>query len=60
MNKKYRKHKDLIKAAISNIERPLTENEKIYKNILILSGIKNPSNDLIREAVRNVAIQEEK
>lgn len=34
--KRYRrqlKYKDLIKAAISNINVPLTENEKIYKNI---------------------------
>jgi len=52
--KYYKKHKDLIKAAIGNIKQPLTEDEKIYKNILILSGIKNPSNELIRTAVRNV------
>jgi len=54
MAKKYTKHKDLIKAAINNIGMPLTEDEKIHKNILILSGIKNPSNDLIREAMRNI------
>lgn len=54
MKKRYKKHKDLIKAAIRNITPPLTEEEQLYKNILILNGIKNPSKELVRMAVKNI------
>ena len=58
MKKRYKKYKDLIRVSIANTTPPLTEDENICKNILILGGIKYPSKTLIKiameEAVRKI------
>ena len=52
MKKRFKNRKDLIKAAIANTEPPLTEQEELCRNILMLSGIKNPSKVLIKIAMK--------
>lgn len=54
MKKRFKRYKDLLKAAIANTPSPLTDEENGYKNILILNGIPRPSNELVREAVKNI------
>ena len=54
MAKRYKKYKNLIKTATKNVKPVLTKDEQLYRNILILSGIKNSNKDLIRKAVRNI------
>jgi len=51
--KRFKRHKDLIKQAVKNNQGRLTNEERLAKNILILSGIRNPSRELIREAMKN-------
>lgn len=53
-NKKFKKQSELIHYAVKNIDEPLTDDEKLAKNILILSGIPNPSIELIRKAMQDV------
>lgn len=52
--KRFKKNKNLIKVAIKNTSLPLTEDEKICKNILLLNGIKHPSAELIRQSMKNI------
>ena len=55
--KRYKKQKDLIRAAIKNIgksEDTLTAEELHVKYILILGGMRHPSDELIRKTIENV------
>jgi len=55
--KRYKKQKDLIRVAIKNIgssDDTLTAEELYVKYILILGGMRHPSDELIRKAMENV------
>ena len=61
--KRFKKHSDLIRQAVKNIGRrdvdELTAEELHAKYILVLAGMRHPSIELIREAMKNVQCTDE-